>query len=177
LLREETELKFCPLFFYNFREDLLSDYSTVETAQKLKDSLPEEITPKDLIKCLDIIIRTCKCYATSPEIKEIRESTNEMESELEMKRNRMKLGFSLPGGSFTSMSSVGRRNMMTMDKDKVKRKAAYEGLGGGLGPRPLLSVPHIVSDEASCYYHPYVVSYRKGLLGSVFHFYHLTFSL
>ena len=29
---------------------------------------------------------------------------------------------------------------------------------GGLGPRPLLSVPHIISDEASCYYHAYVVS-------------------
>jgi oligoendopeptidase F len=27
---------------------------------------------------------------------------------------------------------------------------------GGLGPRPLLSVPHIISDEASCYYHAYV---------------------
>ena len=24
---------------------------------------------------------------------------------------------------------------------------------GGAGPRPLLSVPHIISDEASCYYH------------------------
>lgn len=28
---------------------------------------------------------------------------------------------------------------------------------GGLSPRPLLSVPHIISDEASCYYHAYVV--------------------
>jgi len=29
---------------------------------------------------------------------------------------------------------------------------------GGLGPRPLLSVPHIISDEASCYYHSYVLA-------------------
>jgi hypothetical protein len=29
---------------------------------------------------------------------------------------------------------------------------------GGFSPRPLLSVPHIISDEASCYYHAYVVS-------------------
>jgi len=29
---------------------------------------------------------------------------------------------------------------------------------GGLGPRPLLSVPHILSDEASCYYHGYVMA-------------------
>jgi Zn-dependent oligopeptidase len=31
-------------------------------------------------------------------------------------------------------------------------------LQGGLGPRPLLSVPHILSDEASCYYHGYVLA-------------------
>jgi hypothetical protein len=28
---------------------------------------------------------------------------------------------------------------------------------GGLGPRPLLSVPHILSDESSAYYHGYVL--------------------
>ena len=28
---------------------------------------------------------------------------------------------------------------------------------GGLAQRPLLSVPHIISDEASCYYHGYVL--------------------
>jgi hypothetical protein len=26
-------------------------------------------------------------------------------------------------------------------------------LQGGLSPRPLLSVPHILADESSCYYH------------------------
>jgi hypothetical protein len=26
---------------------------------------------------------------------------------------------------------------------------------GGLSPRPLLSVPHILADESSCYYHGY----------------------
>jgi oligoendopeptidase F len=35
--------------------------------------------------------------------------------------------------------------------DDIERKVQ-----GGLGPRPLLSVPHIISDEASCYYHAYV---------------------
>ena len=29
---------------------------------------------------------------------------------------------------------------------------------GGLASRPLLSVPHILSDEASCYYHGYVLA-------------------
>ena len=37
--------------------------------------------------------------------------------------------------------------------DEIEKKVQ-----GGLSPRPLLSVPHIVSDEASCYYHAYVVS-------------------
>jgi oligoendopeptidase F len=49
--------------------------------------------------------------------------------------------------------------------DEIEKK-----IQGGLGPRPLLSVPHIISDELSCYYHAYVVSYRNGLVGSVFHF-------
>jgi oligoendopeptidase F len=31
-------------------------------------------------------------------------------------------------------------------------------LQGGLASRPLLSVPHILSDEASCYYHGYVLA-------------------
>jgi len=37
--------------------------------------------------------------------------------------------------------------------DKVEREVQ-----GGLSPRPLLSVPHILSDEASCYCHGYVLA-------------------
>jgi hypothetical protein len=33
-----------------------------------------------------------------------------------------------------------------------------EKVQGGLGARPLLSVPHLLSDEASCYYHGYVLA-------------------
>jgi hypothetical protein len=116
------------------KEDLLSDYATVDKAQKLRDSLPQEMfTPggdqDGLVKCLDIIIRTCKCYAYSPEIKEIRESTSEMESRLEMSRNRMDLGYINPiDGTFQSMSSVGLRNMMSTNADEAMRKAAYDGL-------------------------------------------------
>ena len=29
---------------------------------------------------------------------------------------------------------------------------------GGMAQRPLLSVPHIISDESSCYYHGYVLA-------------------
>lgn len=109
------------------REDLLSDYGTVEKAEALRQSLPD-VAPSDLIKCLDIIIRTCKCYATSPAIKEIREATSKLESELEMKRNRMKLGRIAEDGSFETLSSVGLRNLMTTSKSEAVRKSAYEGL-------------------------------------------------
>ena len=37
--------------------------------------------------------------------------------------------------------------------DKVERD-----IQGGLSARPLLSVPHLLSDEASCYYHGYVLA-------------------
>ncbi len=114
------------------KENLLSDYSTIEKAQLLKDALPAESSPSliDLKRCLDIIIRTCKCYSTSPEIKEIREKTNEIESQLEMARNRMELGYESPseGGKFIRMSSVGLRNLMSTNPDEATRKAAYEGL-------------------------------------------------
>jgi oligoendopeptidase F len=45
--------------------------------------------------------------------------------------------------------------------DEVEKKVQ-----GGMGPRPLLSVPHIISDEASCYYHAYVVSWIESSLAS-----------
>ena len=37
--------------------------------------------------------------------------------------------------------------------DEIEKK-----IQGGLGARPLLSVPHLLSDEASCYYHGYVLA-------------------
>ena len=40
--------------------------------------------------------------------------------------------------------------------DKIERD-----IQGGLSPRPLLSVPHLLSDEASCYYHGYVLAESK----------------
>lgn len=35
---------------------------------------------------------------------------------------------------------------------------AQAKIQGGLSPRPLLSVPHILADESSCYYHGYVLA-------------------
>ncbi|KAJ3306553.1 hypothetical protein HDV03_004682 [Kappamyces sp. JEL0829] len=37
--------------------------------------------------------------------------------------------------------------------DKIERE-----IQGGLSPRPLFSVPHILADESSCYYHGYVLA-------------------
>jgi oligoendopeptidase F len=112
-------------------EDLLSDYSIVEKAEQYRSSLPD-VASEDLKKCLDIIIRTCKCYSTSPENKKIREETSKKESELEMARNRLKLGFTLKD-TFTAMSSVGLRNTLRTAPDEETRKAAYEGLRS-IGP-------------------------------------------
>ncbi|KAL3911245.1 MAG: hypothetical protein SGILL_007357 [Bacillariaceae sp.] len=112
------------------KEDLLSDYATLEKTKQLLKALDGSSAASDLKKCLDIIIRTCSCYTTSPEIKEVREITSQKESQLEMARNRMKLGYTTPGdeGKFVEMSSVGLRNVMSTNSDEATRKAAYEGL-------------------------------------------------
>jgi hypothetical protein len=47
-----------------------------------------------------------------------------------------------------------------LTKDRVLRLAdeIEVQVQGGLATRPLMSVPHIISDEASCYYHGYVLA-------------------
>merc|ERR1719337_717416 len=44
--------------------------------------------------------------------------------------------------------------------ERIEKLAAEVELRiqGGPSARPLLSVPHILSDEASCYYHGYVLA-------------------
>jgi arsenate reductase-like glutaredoxin family protein len=114
------------------KEDLLSNYSTIEKAKKLKENLPTQVlsSENDLVRCLDIIVRTCNCYATSPEMKEIREMTTSKENELEILRNRMELGYKAPSndGKFVAMSSVGLRNVLGTNSNEETRKAVYEGL-------------------------------------------------
>lgn len=106
-------------------EDLLSDDHTVEQAKQYRASLGED--SDDLTKILDVIIRTCKTLP--PTAKVIRESTNALESQLEMMRNNMKLGyFDKTSDQFKEMSSVGLRNLMRTSEDESVRKAAYEGL-------------------------------------------------
>ena len=59
---------------------------------------------------------------------------------------------------------------VTAESIKALADKVEHDIQGGLSARPLLSVPHILSDEASCYYHGYVSIF------SVFtHFFRLNF--
>lgn len=47
---------------------------------------------------------------------------------------------------------------VTAESIKALAVKVENDIQGGLSARPLLSVPHILSDEASCYYHGYVLA-------------------
>jgi oligoendopeptidase F len=47
---------------------------------------------------------------------------------------------------------------VTAESIKALADKVEKDIQGGLSARPLLSVPHILSDEASCYYHGYVLA-------------------
>ena len=47
---------------------------------------------------------------------------------------------------------------LTAESVKALADEVEQRIQGGLGARPLLSVPHLLSDEASCYYHGYVLA-------------------
>lgn len=47
---------------------------------------------------------------------------------------------------------------LTADSVKELADRVERDIQGGLSQRPLLSVPHLLSDEASCYYHGYVLA-------------------
>lgn len=112
-------------------EDLLSEPEVLKTALQHRSNLEATSGEEELVKILDVIIKTGKCYDMSghPDAKKVREETNKIESELEMARNqKMKLGYVDKDGVMQSMSSVGLRNLMRTSPDEDVRKAAYEGL-------------------------------------------------
>jgi len=117
-------------------ENLLSDPETRKKAEQFRDQMiavvPED---SDLMKTLNIIIRTCNCYdmSSAPKAKALREECSMIESKLEMARNQMKLGYTVEGGEFKEASSVGLRTLMRTAKDEAVRKATYEGLRS-IGP-------------------------------------------
>ena len=50
------------------------------------------------------------------------------------------------------------RGGLTADSVAKLADEVEKRIQGGLAARPLLSVPHLLSDEASCYYHGYVLA-------------------
>jgi len=116
-------------------EGMLADPQRRLEAERLRQGLPAD-APTDLVKTLDIVIRTCNCYdmSSSPEAKAIRDETGRLESELETLRNKMNLGYTKPDDkTFVKASSVALRNMMRTSDDEQVRKAAFEGLNS-IGP-------------------------------------------
>ncbi|CAB9519860.1 Peptidase family M3 [Seminavis robusta] len=110
-------------------EDILSDPAALAKAEELRKQTDDE----QVAKVLDIIIRACHCYSMPPEAKDIREATSALESNLEMARNGMKLGYKAGDGNFVEASSVALRNKISTEADESIRKAAYEGLRS-IGP-------------------------------------------
>lgn len=116
-------------------EDLLSNQKVLDDAKCHRTAVGDDCDKADLVKTLDIIIRTCKCYSMpSPGAKAIREETSKIEGKLEMSRNEMKLGYTdVADGTFHTLSSVGLRNLLRTASEESTRKAAYEGLRS-IGP-------------------------------------------
>jgi oligoendopeptidase F len=124
-------------------EDMLSDPATrARAALFLKQLLqPDDSESKeailnddDLLKTLNIIVKTCDCYdmSSAPVAKSFREQCSQIESQLEMARNKMKLGYTITNDDgeeiFVAASSVALRNLMRTSPDETTRRAAYEGL-------------------------------------------------
>jgi hypothetical protein len=125
-------------------EDLLSNPDLLNEAKTYRDTLllshgddgddddtssnKKSSSDSDLLKVLNIIIRTCQCNEfPTKETKTIREETNKLEGILEKARNEMTtLGYNDGKGTFTSASSVGLRTIMRTSSDESVRKSAYE---------------------------------------------------
>eukprot|EP00998_Keelungia_sp_KM082_P007964 NODE_414_length_1972_cov_64.067751_g407_i0.p1 GENE.NODE_414_length_1972_cov_64.067751_g407_i0~~NODE_414_length_1972_cov_64.067751_g407_i0.p1 ORF type:complete len:644 (+),score=174.10 NODE_414_length_1972_cov_64.067751_g407_i0:29-1933(+) len=58
---------------------------------------------------------------------------------------------------------------VTVERVLQLEKETEEKIQGGPCPRPLLSVPHILSDESACYYHGYVLA-TMGVFQTRAHF-------
>ena len=113
-------------------ERLLSDPAVHQEASQHLLSVQTLPDTDELRKVLQIIVRTAQCYQMPPQAQELREATSKLESELEMARNQMKLGYTVDG-VFQEASSVGLRNLLRTNPSEKVRKAAYEGLRS-IGP-------------------------------------------
>jgi len=112
-------------------EDLLANPDILKKAKYYYNTLKtllKDDEQVDLMKVLQIIIRTCQCNEFPGDSKSVREETNRIEGTLEAARNRMILGCTDENGDFQSFSSVGLRTIMRSADKEAIRKSAYEGL-------------------------------------------------
>jgi len=127
-------------------EDLLSDPTRRQTAEDLRQKLARETNDtntkehKELVKILDIILKTCGCYdmSSAPTARQLSQDLAKLEGDLEVARNRhLTLGYTVAHETnkktFVEASSVGLRNVMRTSPDEKVRKSAYEGLRS-IGP-------------------------------------------
>jgi Zn-dependent oligopeptidase len=80
------------------------------------------------LKALQCFEKTFKCYIVQDEsARKLKNRIDQLESELQQSRNKMKLGYTV-NDEFKEASSVQLRNLMNTNSDVNVRKAAYEGL-------------------------------------------------
>lgn len=114
--------------FLESEENLIA---TKELLQKLSSERGagdgEEV--KEVSKTLKIFQRTFESYQMNATAKPLRESVTKLESDLEMKRNALVSGYTVPKtGEFVKVSSVALRQQIRNNADEAMRKAAYEGI-------------------------------------------------
>jgi len=56
-----------------------------------------------------------------------------------------------------ALYELPEEKLTVTDVNELARQVELH-IQGGFSPRPLLSIPHILSDESSCYYHGYVLA-------------------
>jgi Peptidase family M3 len=133
---------------------LASNPATASSESKRDDTTNNTINDSSvLLKILSIIVRTCNCYTMSPVAKAFREKCSQYESQLEVARNQMKLGYMMAttngttntvseskeepndistttatSTTFVEASSVALRNLVRTSPDEAIRQSAYDGL-------------------------------------------------
>eukprot|EP01064_Diplonema_japonicum_P015122 TRINITY_DN22889_c0_g1_i1.p1 TRINITY_DN22889_c0_g1~~TRINITY_DN22889_c0_g1_i1.p1 ORF type:complete len:625 (+),score=186.29 TRINITY_DN22889_c0_g1_i1:50-1924(+) len=111
----------------NVYEAFLRDRDNLAAVRSHMESSAATDEHKRILKCME---RTFLCYLMeSDEATKLKEELTGLESELEMERNAMKLGYTDPKtNEFKEASSVLLRTTMSTNDDESLRKACYEGM-------------------------------------------------
>eukprot|EP01059_Diplonema_ambulator_P009016 TRINITY_DN1878_c0_g1_i1.p1 TRINITY_DN1878_c0_g1~~TRINITY_DN1878_c0_g1_i1.p1 ORF type:complete len:646 (+),score=284.41 TRINITY_DN1878_c0_g1_i1:996-2933(+) len=116
----------------NVYESFLRDKDNLNAVREHMKSPNASDEHKRILKCME---RTFLCYLMeSEEASKMKEHLTSLESDLEMARNAMKLGYTDPKtNEFKEASSVLIRTLMSTNDDEATRKACYEGMRA-IGP-------------------------------------------